>query len=140
MLIEPTGLGHPKEVLEVLSTDYYRQILDLRKNITLVDARKLSDSRYTDHDIFNQQMTIADTVVGNKRDLYLEGDEQNLKAYVHKLGLPDTRVIFAEHGVVALDEFEGNTLFHQRKNRIFFSRNALINQLLQNNLYLKKVC
>ncbi|NMV06592.1 CobW family GTP-binding protein, partial [Vibrio parahaemolyticus] len=65
LLIEPTGLGHPKEVLQVLSTEYYRQILALQKNITLVDARKLSDPKYTEHETFNQQITIADTVVGN---------------------------------------------------------------------------
>lgn len=76
LLIEPTGLGHPKEVLQVLSTEYYRQILALQKNITLVDARKLSDPKYTEHETFNQQITIADTVVGNKRDLYQDEDEQ----------------------------------------------------------------
>ncbi len=45
LLIEPTGLGHPKEVLEVLSSEHYRQVLSLQKNITLVDARKLSNTR-----------------------------------------------------------------------------------------------
>jgi len=54
LLIEPTGLGHPKEVLQVLSSENYRQVLSLQKNITLVDARNLSDSRYTEHDTFNQ--------------------------------------------------------------------------------------
>ena len=56
LLIEPTGLGHPKEVLQVLSSEHYRQVLSLQKNITLVDARKLSDTRYSDHDTFNQQI------------------------------------------------------------------------------------
>lgn len=31
LLIEPTGLGHPKEVLQVLSTDHYRQVLSLQR-------------------------------------------------------------------------------------------------------------
>lgn len=31
LLIEPTGLGHPKEVLEVLSTGHFRQILSLKR-------------------------------------------------------------------------------------------------------------
>ncbi len=86
LLIEPTGLGHPKEVLQVLSTDHYRQVLSLQKNITLVDARKLADVRYTQHDTFNQQIAIADTVVGNKLDLYQEGDIQKLEAYVAEVG------------------------------------------------------
>ncbi|WP_194436621.1 CobW family GTP-binding protein [Vibrio fluminensis] len=109
LLIEPTGLGHPKEVLQVLSTDHYRQTLTLQKNITLVDARKLSDVRYTEHDTFNQQIAIADTVVGNKHDLYQEGDTQKLAEYVAQVGRPETKVIFSEHGVIDFAELEGST-------------------------------
>ena len=32
LIIEPTGLGHPKEVLQVLSSEYYKDILSLQKN------------------------------------------------------------------------------------------------------------
>lgn len=113
LLIEPTGLGHPKEVLQVLCSDHYRQILSLQKNITLVDARRLSDPRYTDHETFNQQIMIADTVVGNKLDLYQEGDSNNLEAYVAKVARPNTKVIFAEHGVIPFNEFEGETSIHE---------------------------
>ncbi|YCO00703.1 CobW family GTP-binding protein [Vibrio sp. VNB-15] len=113
LLIEPTGLGHPKEVLQVLSTQNYRTILSLQKNITLVDARKLSDARYTDHETFNQQIAIADTVVGNKTDLYQDGDSQKLQAYVEGIGRPNTKVIFAQHGVIPFGEFEGDTTIHE---------------------------
>ncbi|MEF1307994.1 GTP-binding protein, partial [Vibrio owensii] len=106
-------LGHPKEGLQVLSTDHYRQVLSLQKNITLVDARKLADLRYTEHDTFNQQIAIADTVVGNKLDLYQEGDTQKLEAYVAEVGRPTTKVIFAEHGVIPFHEFEGETTIHE---------------------------
>ncbi|MCG9626625.1 GTP-binding protein [Vibrio mediterranei] len=113
LLIEPTGLGHPKEVLEVLSTEHYRQVLSLQKTITLVDARRLSDSRYTQHDTFNQQISIADTIVGNKFDLYQQGDSEKLATYVAKVGRPNTKVVFAEHGAIPLSEFEGETSIHQ---------------------------
>lgn len=68
LLIEPTGLGHPKEVLQVLSAEYYKKVLSVQKTLTLVDARKLTDQRYTSHDTFNQQIAIADTIIGNKLD------------------------------------------------------------------------
>ncbi|WP_240206349.1 GTP-binding protein [Vibrio sp. CyArs1] len=113
LLIEPTGLGHPKEVLEVLSTEHYRQVLSLQKTVTLVDARRLSDSRYTQHDTFNQQISIADTIVGNKFDLYQQGDSEKLTTYVAKIGRPNTKVVFAEHGAIPLSEFEGETSIHQ---------------------------
>ena len=74
LLIEPTGLGHPKEVLEILSAEYYQDVLCLHKTVTLVDARNLKDSRYTEHKTFNQQIAIADIVIGNKLDLYQSSD------------------------------------------------------------------
>ena len=82
LLIEPTGLGHPKEVLQTLSEEHYRDVLSLQKTLTLVDARKLSDPRYTNHDTFNQQIAIADIVIGNKLDLYEDDDKAKLSAYV----------------------------------------------------------
>ncbi|MEZ9316683.1 CobW family GTP-binding protein [Vibrio lentus] len=112
LLIEPTGLGHPREVLEVLSSEHYRKVLSLQKNITLVDARKLSDTRYSEHDTFNQQITIADTIVGNKVDLYKSSDAEKLAEYVAQVCHPDTKLIFAHHGKIPSDEFDGNTNFY----------------------------
>ncbi|WP_260262117.1 CobW family GTP-binding protein [Vibrio intestinalis] len=109
LLIEPTGLGHPKEVLQVLSTEHYRQVLSLQKNITLVDARKLEHARYSQHETFNQQIAIADTVVGNKADLYQEGDVQKLIDYVESVAGSNTRVIMAEHGVFPFAELQGQS-------------------------------
>ncbi len=115
LLIEPTGLGHPKEVLEVLSAEHYRKVLSLQKNITLVDARKLSDTRYSDHDTFNQQITIADTIVGNKVDLYNKGDAEKLAEYVAQICHPDTKLIFAHHGKIPYDEFDGSSSFYHQQ-------------------------
>lgn len=52
LLIEPAGLGHPVEVLVLLSTDCYQEMLSIQNIITLLDARKLSDSRYAEHKTF----------------------------------------------------------------------------------------
>ena len=109
LLIEPTGLGHPKEVLEVLSEEHYRDVLSLQKILTLVDARKLSEARYTEHDTFNQQIGIADVVVGNKIDLYENSDQDKLINYVNKQGQAHTEVIFAQYGQIHLPSLQGPT-------------------------------
>jgi len=82
LLIEPTGLGHPEEVMGVLSGDNYKGVLDLGATITLVDARKISDARYTSNDTFNQQLAIADVIVANKTDLYENDDLLQLESYL----------------------------------------------------------
>ncbi|MEG3754827.1 GTP-binding protein [Psychromonas arctica] len=113
LLIEPTGLGHPKEVLQVLSSEHYRDTLLLQTNITLVDARNLSDARYTEHETFNQQIAIANTVVGNKEDLYQEGDVGKLQDYVVKVAGQNTKVIFSEHGTFSLTELDSTNQIQQ---------------------------
>lgn len=109
LLIEPTGLGHPKEVLQVLSADHYQYILEIQKILTLVDARKLSDERYTSHQTFNQQIAIADIVIGNKQDLYQREDQAKLEAYVKQQGAAEAEVLFTQKGAIAANLLLGKT-------------------------------
>jgi G3E family GTPase len=109
LLIEPTGLGHPKEVLQVLSAEYYQEVLSLQKTLTLVDARKLADSRYTDHVTFNQQIAIGDIVVGNKQDLYTDEDKIRLNDYIKKIGQTHAEVVFSQQGEIAFTLLDGKT-------------------------------
>ena len=92
LLIEPTGLGHPTEVLATLSAEHYKSVLDLRATITLIDARKVSDKRYSEHATFREQLRIADVIYASKADLYSSDDLGNLKSYLNELGLSDTQL------------------------------------------------
>ncbi|NOQ77098.1 MAG: GTP-binding protein [Methylococcaceae bacterium] len=109
LLIEPTGLGHPEEILQVLSAKHYREVLSLQKILTLVDARKLSDPRYTTHETFKQQIAIADTVVGNKTDLYQATHKLMLEEYFAHHASTGSRVIFTRNGQISPAELEGST-------------------------------
>lgn len=82
LIIEPTGLGHPKEVLDILSSEHYRSIIDLRATLTLVDARKIQTERYITHPSFNQQLEVADVIIANKSDQYQPNDFPTLLDYI----------------------------------------------------------
>jgi G3E family GTPase len=69
LLIEPTGLGHPKRVLDMLNSGYFQTVLEVRASICLLDPRKLNDSRYTSHENFIDQIALSDVLVANKMDL-----------------------------------------------------------------------
>jgi G3E family GTPase len=111
LLVEPTGLGHPKEVLEVLAAPHYHDTLSLQKTITLIDARKLAHPRYTDHATYNQQIEVADTIVANKMDLYIEGDKARLLAYVEQQGKSAATVVFTQQGQIPIAALEGVSAF-----------------------------
>lgn len=74
IIIEPTGLGHPADIIKTLTGEYYHSVLDLRATITLLDPRKLSDSRYRDNETFKDQLAVADVLVANKTDLCGEAE------------------------------------------------------------------
>ncbi len=84
LLIEPTGLGHPQEVVKLLSQPHYQNVIALKSTVCLVDARKVSDERYSGHDIFNQQLRVADIVLATKSDLYRDREFQELTDYVEQ--------------------------------------------------------
>ena len=111
LLIEPTGLGHPNEVLGVLAGDSYRDVLSIHKTVTLVDARNLASDRYTQLQIFNQQIAMADVIVGNKADLYGDGDREALRAYAKTHGAPHAEVIVTEQGALEPSWLQGPTRF-----------------------------
>src|SRR5690606_37734196 len=82
ILVEPTGLGHPEEIINTLTGEYYDSVLDLRATITLVDPRKLSDERYFTNPNFNDQIAVADVLVGNKIDLAADEDRANFERLI----------------------------------------------------------
>ncbi|MEM9025657.1 MAG: GTP-binding protein [Verrucomicrobiota bacterium] len=108
LFIEPTGLGHPVEVLEVLSGENYRESLSIQRVISLVDARCLADDRYLENEIFMQQVEIADILVGNKADLYSKTDHEALKALAEKHGSQNLVTHVTKHGVMSLVEINGD--------------------------------
>jgi G3E family GTPase len=79
ILIEPTGLGHPADIINSLTGENYREILDLRATVTLIDSRKLQDSRYTENEIFQDQIAVADVLIANKNDLADDNHRQDFQ-------------------------------------------------------------
>jgi G3E family GTPase len=144
LLIEPTGLGHPIEVLEVLTAEYYFNVLSIEKIVTLVDARNLADPRYTEHATFNQQIAIADVVVGNKQDLYQPQDRVQLEHYAKSKSQSEVEVIFTEQGRLSLTTLEGSThasvgSHHHHHHSKGAEQYSLVNAPLPESGYLKAV-
>lgn len=100
LIIEPTGLGHPKEVLDTLSAQHYQSVLDMRATLTLIDPRKLREERWRTHSTFKEQLQIADTIVATKSDLASASDHVLLQDYLSSLELADKQVVNAQNGEI----------------------------------------
>lgn len=107
LLIEPTGLGHPVEVLTALSAAHNRNVLSLQKTLTLVDARHCSDERYTSHATFQQQLAVADIIVANKEDLYAPADLDALHRFLRRHGRDEIALRVTRQGRVKLEDLAG---------------------------------
>jgi G3E family GTPase len=69
LFIEPTGLGHPAQVIETLTGEFYRNVIHLAGSVCLVDPRRLEDERVLASRQFHDQVAVADVLVGSKADL-----------------------------------------------------------------------
>ena len=103
ILIEPTGLGHPKKLIESLTGEFYKTVLDLRAVINLLDARQLSDKRYMEHETFIAQLQLADVLVANKLDVYTEEDKQRFYDYALTCEPAKHKVALVEHGRLQIE-------------------------------------
>lgn len=86
LLIEPTGLGHPKQILSLLTSETYLPWLTLQATLCLLDARQLAESRYTENENFRDQLAAADIIVANKKDTYSADDNARLVKWQQENG------------------------------------------------------
>lgn len=106
ILIEPTGLGHPKKLIASLTGEYYKSVLDLRAVINLLDARQLADKRYMEHETFVAQIAVADVLVANKIDTYTEEDKQRFYDYALLCKPAKYKVAMVEYGRLLIEWLE----------------------------------
>ena len=81
LLIEPTGLGHPAGVIDVLRSEGLANSVELRNVICLVDPRQLNDAQYRSLETYQDQLALADVLVANKCDLATPEQLQAFNAY-----------------------------------------------------------
>lgn len=82
LLIEPSGMGHPRNILKTLASKDYQSVLDLRACLCLIDPRYLNDERYLKSELFMDQISVADVLVANKTDQCSDADKKRFYDFV----------------------------------------------------------
>lgn len=73
LLIEPAGLGHPKQILNLLTAEAYQLWIDLRATL----CRQLLIPKVLTNQNFRDQFAAADIIIANKQD---NADSASLEA------------------------------------------------------------
>lgn len=100
LLIEPTGLGHPAQILETLREPHWQPHLQPAASLCLIDARQLDDARVSTHETFLAQIAIADVLVFSKADQLSADDRGRALAFAATLRPAPALTVFAEPGHV----------------------------------------
>ena len=137
ILIEPSGLGHPDKIVELLKQDQYQNILKIEAVLTLIDARNLNDKRYREHDIYQRQLAVADIFVANKIELATDQELAGFEKVLDKYQRPGIQVNQGQVNLETLQQTSHNkprlviNAISQENNPFFTYTIALdANQLL----------
>lgn len=98
LLIEPTGLGHPRQILESLSESHWQSTLQLRATLCVIDARQYQDERVQQHESFIAQAEVADVLVFSKNDVLNDSQRQSVQAFAEGLPPPQRQQVFVAQG------------------------------------------
>ena len=78
LFIEPTGLGHPAQLLEQLTEPHWQSLIDMRALVTVVDGSRLHDIEWTKQHLYQDQLKAAQIVVVSHVDQMKDEDEKAL--------------------------------------------------------------
>ena len=98
LIIEPSGLGHPAGLLDMLRSEAFAGVLEVREIIALLDPRRLDDRRALEHDTFRDQLLMADAVALTMVDLSTPAQRREAQRYVDAMWPPKRWVNEAPHG------------------------------------------
>ncbi|WP_350561952.1 GTP-binding protein [Psychrobacter sp. CAL346-MNA-CIBAN-0220] len=85
LIIEPTGLAHPRELLRQLSAPHWQTALSMRAVITVLSAVQWQQEKYRSHDGFQAHVRAADVVVINRYQQLAALDQQQLQDWITTL-------------------------------------------------------
>lgn len=85
LLIEPTGLAHPRELIRQLSAPHWQTALKMQAVITVLSAVQWQQDKYRTHDGFQAHVRDADVLVINRYAQLNDGEKQALQEWIAKL-------------------------------------------------------
>ncbi|AVI62274.1 CobW family GTP-binding protein [Halomonas sp. GFAJ-1] len=85
VIIEPSGLGHPAGLLDLLRGEAFQDVVDVHDIIATLDPRRLDEARVRAHETFQDQLAMADAVVITMREQSAPEQLENAQQFANAL-------------------------------------------------------
>lgn len=82
LLIEPTGLAHPRELIRQLSEPHWQTALNMQAVITVLSAVQWQQDKYRTHEGYQAHVRAADILIVNRHAELSTNDRQALKSWI----------------------------------------------------------
>ncbi|GAB3091264.1 GTP-binding protein [Aestuariicella hydrocarbonica] len=85
ILIEPTGLAHPQQVVKQFSGPEYQTLLNMQAIVCMVDPWSICDEKFTRLPAFQSQIDLADRIILTKADVATPEQLQGFERFCQAL-------------------------------------------------------
>lgn len=115
LFIEPTGLGHPAQLLEQLTEPHWQSLIDMRALVTVIDGSRLHDRDWTQQHLYQDQLKAAQIVLISHAAQMQQADEQALLSLKNEYFAYVQRWLEADNGRLDLCEIDLDFIGIERK-------------------------
>ncbi len=102
LILEPSGVSHPANVVDILRSPKFAKSIDLRNIICLIDPKDFEDPRWRETAVFQDQVQLADIVVLNWTDRRDRDLVDRCRAWVEAFRPPKQRIVETRFGEIEL--------------------------------------
>lgn len=106
LIIEPTGIGHPAQIIDLLQRHQSAQNFKLQNTFCVIDMANFSLERYQKSAVLRDQISLADYLVLNKTDLISNQQLAQTKDFLQSLSPTKSAIITTQHAKIDLHWLE----------------------------------
>ena len=115
LFIEPTGLGHPAQLLEQLTEPHWQSSLAMRALVVVVDGSRLHDHAWVQQKLYTDQLKAAQIVVLSHVDAMTAADQIAYTQLKQEYSTYVQHWVEAENGQIDLSQLDIASQPMQRK-------------------------
>ncbi|NPA71643.1 MAG: hypothetical protein GXO35_02315 [Gammaproteobacteria bacterium] len=138
LLIEPTGLGEPDSLVDLLQSDLFAGHFDIQSVFAVFDSTDISVKAFNQYTILQNLAHMADIIIFNKQDLAFKGQLDELVAYAEALYPPKQHILITEQAKIDLSLLSKSHSAHNLAGKAKWVLNKLSEQLNHKNTPLHK--